>query len=480
MADARRACRGAITKADEKRIKAVLAEALAEITPPRAETENDLAIAEEVIGRLREKIPKEVEIALVGSVAKGTQLKGDKDVDIFLLFPKSRYSRADLDTIGLPCARHAVCKGAKCSTKHAEHPYLQTVVGGVDVEIVPAFKAHSAAEGGSAADRSPFHTEYVLRRISEKGKGEVRLLKKFLKRLSVYGAEVKVEGFSGYLCELLILKCGSFQGLLEEAACWQEPAIDLEGHYPSPAQAREKFAFPPLTVVDPVDRNRNVAAAVSQTSLSKFVLAARAFLRNPQTEFFFETERKLGKKEFAEIRALAGRGAPFARALAFSAPDVVPDILWPQLRRTARILFERLEAAGFQVFDYAYWTDERKSCAIIFQLTVRELPAVEKVAGPEIQFVSGVEDFVRRHRNPLAGPWVGGNRIYSAKKRRFSRAEDLIWYIAGHPREFAIPSKIAPFLEKARPLPVSALASPKYARFAHDFVHKKHYYLELY
>ncbi|VVC71760.1 CCA-adding enzyme [uncultured archaeon] len=433
------------------------------------------------MGRLRKKIPGDVEIALVGSIAKGTQLRGDKDIDIFLLFPKSKYHRGDLDTVGLQCARHAVEKGGKCVTQYAEHPYLKTTCGGIEVEIVPAFKIHSAEEGGSSADRTPFHTEYVQKKIAEKQKGEVRLLKKFLKRLSIYGAEVKVEGFSGYMCELLIIASGSFLRLAEEAAYWQSPAIDLEKYYASAEAAREKFKFPPLTVIDPVDRNRNVAAAVSQTSLSKFVLACRAFLRSPSKEFFFEAPRKIGHNEFAEIKsALSGKGVPFAYAIEFGSPDAVPDIVWPQLRRTARILFERLEAAGFQVFDYSYWTDEKKTCAIIFQLLVSELPSVEKVAGPEIQFVKGAEDFIMKHRNPLAGPWAGGNRLYSAKKRRFVKAIELISYVCAHPHEFAIPSKIAPFLVKAKPLPVSALLKPKYARFAHDFVHKKHYYLELY
>ncbi len=36
------------------------------------------------------------------------------------------------------------------------------------------------------------------------------MFKKFVKAAGVYGAEVKIQGFSGYVCEVLTLKFGSF------------------------------------------------------------------------------------------------------------------------------------------------------------------------------------------------------------------------------------------------------------------------------
>jgi len=176
--------------------------------------------------------------------------------------------------------------------------------------------------------------------------------------------------------------------------------------------------------------------------------------------------------------ALLWNDAPEVLAIRFPAPKLmVPDTLWPQLRRTARILFDRLNSAGFEVFDYNYWTDEDKECIVIFQFTVSELPNLEKVTGPEIQFEEGAADFISAHRNAIAGPWVGGNRVYSARKRRFTHARDLVAHIAGHPKEFGIPSKIGELLPSYRTVGAKQLLSKKYASFAYDFVHKKHYYL---
>ena len=44
----------------------------------------------------------------------------------------------------------------------------------------------------------------------------MRLLKKFLKSVGVYGAEIATSGFSGYVTEILILKYGSFESVLQE------------------------------------------------------------------------------------------------------------------------------------------------------------------------------------------------------------------------------------------------------------------------
>src|SRR5207247_7594350 len=87
--------------------------------------------------------------------------------------------------------------------------------------------------------------------------------------------------FSGYLCELPVLRYGTFRGGLEASLSWR-PGIVLELDR-APART-----FPePLTVVDPVDPNRNVASAVSVEQLATFVHAAREYLQNPSERFFF-------------------------------------------------------------------------------------------------------------------------------------------------------------------------------------------------
>ena len=51
---------------------------------------------------------------------------------------------------------------------------------------------------------------------------EVRVLKKFMKGIDTYGAEIKVGGFSGMLCETLILNYGSFEDTIKSASDWKK------------------------------------------------------------------------------------------------------------------------------------------------------------------------------------------------------------------------------------------------------------------
>ena len=103
---------------------------------------------------------------------------------------------------------------------------------------------------------------------------DVLLLKQFMKGIGVYGSELKVGGFSGYLAELLVLCYGSFAGVLQAA-------IRLEaGNVHRPGRASGKKTHDePLVVVDPVDPNRNVAAALTLDKMFQFAAASRCIPR---------------------------------------------------------------------------------------------------------------------------------------------------------------------------------------------------------
>ena len=143
-----------------------------------------------------------------GSVAKDTWLSENPDIDIFMRLPTS-IPRKNLGEVGLKIAKKAA-EGYVQLERFAEHPYLEIVVEGYHADIVPCYDA-KPGEWQSATDRTPYHTDYINRTSQLKAlRGEVRLLKAFMQGIGVYGAEIKVGGFSGYLCELLIMNYGSF------------------------------------------------------------------------------------------------------------------------------------------------------------------------------------------------------------------------------------------------------------------------------
>ncbi|RLF26546.1 MAG: CCA tRNA nucleotidyltransferase, partial [Thermoplasmata archaeon] len=251
---------------------------------PGIREEKKLARAvEALMNRLREAASREgLEPMLVGSVAKGTYLK-NPDIDVFIMFPVD----VPVKEMEQRCTAIGRSVVESWEMRHAQHPYVRGRFMGYDVEIVPCYRVDSPKNKKSPVDRTPFHTRYIQEHLRPELRDEVRLLKQFMKGTGVYGAEVRVKGFSGYLCELLVLKYGSFQGVLRASRRWKRgKSLCLEG-------GAHKSFNDPLVFIDPVDPDRNVAAPVSEQSLAVFRYAASCYLRKPSTRFFFPRDAEV-------------------------------------------------------------------------------------------------------------------------------------------------------------------------------------------
>jgi len=449
---------------DAKAIGKVFSKVLPRCKPSAAEMKRDFSAANSLIWKLERVVPPAVEIKLVGSLAKGTNLSGNREFDIFLLFPR-HYSHQEMAMLGLHYARRAF-SGMRTEARYAEHPYLQVFSGDRHADIVPAYKIGHVGERGSAVDRSPLHTAYVNSKLGERGKDEVRLLKRFMKNFGVYGAELRTEGFSGYLCELLVICYGSLLGLMEEAAKWDAPAIDMEGG--RCAEALRKAFSSPLVFIDPIDPKRNVAAVVSQTSLSRFVFACRRFLKSPSERFFFSRK---GTWSAGEIRrAIAARGTS-SYLVSFPAQKAVPDVLWPQLKKTAHALSRRLEEDGFDVFGLYHWSDG-KECAILFELPCGKLPFVKKVAGPAVRFGRDCEEFVKRHKKAL-NLHIEHERLVAVERRKETDALKALSAACKNPIGLGVPGEMAKELCKAKVSEASRALCKKYLEFYSDYFFAK-------
>ncbi len=390
-------------------------EALARIRPREAEHTHTWEVATSLLaavagdGRAKGMV--------VGSVARDTWLSGDRDLDIFLLFPPD-LSREELEERGLDLARKIARRFAgSFQEKYAEHPYVNATIDGLDVDLVPCYEVASAAKIQSAVDRTPFHTRYIAEKIASL-RDDVLLAKQFAKACGVYGSDQMTEGFSGYLCELLILHAGGFTPLLSAAAGWKPgPCIDLEGHA---CKAFEE----PLRVVDPVDPARNVAAALSMTRMFEFVEYCRGYLEDPSADFFFPAgPASLGRDGFA--RALASRGT-FLCALTFATPPLIPDIVVPQLRRSLASVRGLLARHGFPVLqdDCAMGEDR---CILVLELLADRLPPVTRHTGPPIWDRANAAKFAEKYwQNPLSGPFIREGRYLVDLERPFTDAGDLL------------------------------------------------------
>jgi tRNA nucleotidyltransferase (CCA-adding enzyme) len=406
----------------------VFATVLARVTPEKSQRAKIEALAK----RLEKKVLSaskalgvKAQVRVEGSVAKDTWLSEEPDIDIFMRVSKT-IPRKSLGEVCLRIARKAA-KGSEQIERFAEHPYLEAIVDDVRVNIVPCYSTEKG-EWLSATDRTPFHTDYVKRHLNNKMLDEVRLLKRFMQGIGVYGAEIKIGGFSGYLCELLILHYKSFANTLKAFARHkQRIVIDIKHYYKERVKELQLLFTEPLVVVDPVDKGRNVASAVQGQKLFTFVAASRGFLKNPSLDFFYHPETTALTVKELEL-ALEKRGSTIV-FLTFGKVNAVPDILWGQLYKSQRSLHKLIQLNDFRILRDLTWSDEKALNVFMFELEHCCLPPVKKHSGPPLEKERECKNFVLKHLNNLgtvSGPYIEEGRWVVEVRRKYTDACDLL------------------------------------------------------
>jgi tRNA nucleotidyltransferase (CCA-adding enzyme) len=362
-----------------------------------------------------EELGIKTRVHVEGSVAKDTWLSNEPDIDVFMRLSKST-PRNSLGDVCLKVARKAT-RGSKQVERFADHPYLEAFVERVRVNIVPCYDVKQG-EWMSATDRTPFHTDYINK----------RLLKKFMKGTGVYGAEIKVGGFSGYLCELLILHYGSFLNTVKAFASHKERmAIDIAGFYDGRENELDLLFDEPLVLVDPIDRARNVASAVRKKRLYDFIAAAQEFLKKPSLEFFYppETVPLSAERMRQELKKRVSKIV----FVVFGRVDAVPDVLWGQLYKSQRSLRKLVELNDFRVLRELAWSNEKDLNMFVFELEHCCIPLVKLHLGPPLDKESECQKFIAKHvgkTETISGPYVEDGRWVVLVQRKFTDACDLL------------------------------------------------------
>jgi tRNA nucleotidyltransferase (CCA-adding enzyme) len=247
-----------------------------------------------------------------------------------------------------------------------------------------------------------------------------------MRGIGVYGAEIRVGGFSGYLCELLILNYSSFLKTLKRISQWTiGEVIDIENLYAGRIREVKLLFDAPLIVVDPVDFRRNVAAAVSKERLGELITASRTFLKSPQFSLFYPPMKQPSSSRLRERLTHLDFDVI---VLFFAGGRLVPDVLWGQLYKSMRSLRSLLVHHGFQVLKTAAWSDEEQVNALIFGLESRVISPIKRHLGPSFDSREA-NNFLEKHvtaDTTIIGPWIEGTRWVVGMKRRYNDAVTLL------------------------------------------------------
>ncbi|HEX5519474.1 MAG TPA: CCA tRNA nucleotidyltransferase [Candidatus Nitrosocosmicus sp.] len=367
------------------------------------------------------------DVVFGGSFAKGTWLKNETDIDIFVKFD-SQIDFVDFENYGKEIGLKSL-RTFSPYLRYADHPYVEAFVETVKINVVPCFDV-PYGRWKSAADRSPFHTDYVINNLDNDKKNQVRILKKFLKSLNIYGAEISTKGFSGYVSEVLVIKFGSFLSVLDYFSdySFEKRIITVDSVFVD-AKKEKKFNSP-LIVLDPVDYNRNLGTAISSLSVATFILSSRAFLMNPKSRFFTDIQ----KTEPIDP-SIIGLYSSNILIIEFKFSFRAPDVIWGQLQKTAGSISKSIESYGFNILKNISFTDEKEHCVLAFLLDSVIIPKFYKRAGPDILRKSDSEKFIESNSRSNLKWLSDDNRINCILSRDYTDIRDYLKFLINSKHE---------------------------------------------
>ncbi len=295
---------------------------LKDITP----TQEELKLINEIVKKLRKLLEEKAQqlnlkytkIEPQGSTGiKQTQLKNDFDIDLFVGLDYELYSpkydglsrnklKKESKKDFLYLCNNWIKKSLITKEFHnprllyAEHPYvtvdyfINNIKIKVDIVLYFDLELEYINKFGpiTAVDRSPWHGRFIKENLSPEQKNDVRLLKQFFKANHSYGDKSAVGkvGFIGYSAELLIYYYDNLQNLFNNFKFLKEKPSDYYNRTLKELGKIHHFQNDYIIITDPIDKNRNVASAISEKAYKYCNQRIIEFKKNPNKKFFFIEE----------------------------------------------------------------------------------------------------------------------------------------------------------------------------------------------
>ena len=347
----------------------------------------------------------EAKVFLGGSFAKGTFLKDNYDIDIFVRFDK-KYIEKDLSGLLEKCL-----KGLNYTRVHGSRDYFQ-IKDDLKFEIVPVLDIKNPEDAKNVTDMSPLHVEWVIKNSSSKLREDIILLKQFCKGIGVYGAESYIKGFSGHVVDILVIYYGGFKKVLRASLKWKDKqVIDYYKYHKGEAMwnLNKSKLQSPLIIIDPVLPSRNAAAALGYGKFNIFKKNAKDFLKKPSKSFFvvkkFDVEKYGGF--VLKIEGLSGKGE---RVL-----HMKEDVVGAKLLKVYDFIMKGLKdfkvvSSGWN-FDYIW-----------FKVKDNEIEKEYERIGPSIKLKEDVKKFKLKHKKT----YVKKGKVCCKIKRECYKVDDMI------------------------------------------------------
>lgn len=311
---------------------------------------------------------KNAETIVGGSFAKNTWLKGNHDIDIFVLYKTNENISQKLGTVLKECFKNV-------NIVHGSRDYFQIKKWRLDFEVIPVFKISKSEDAKNVTDVSILHANWVIANSNERLVDEIRLAKQFCKTNRIYGAETFIKGFSGYVLEILVIYYDGFEELIKAACKWKKgDIIDIMNYKTN----LNKDKLSPLIVIDPVQKERNAAAALSFEKLELFINLCKKYVKKRSIDYFVKAKVDLKKHDIVlQFKPLIG----------------FKDVVGTKALKVFEFLNEKLDI-DFGVKDSGWYYDEQ---LMYFDLKKKKIDPYFKHFGPLVNDKINALKFKQKH-----------------------------------------------------------------------------------
>ncbi len=376
---------------------------------------------------------------------KQTQLRNDFDIDFFIGLNyndyKERYDKLSKNKQKKEIKQEfrRLCKQwiiAALNPEHfknpgllyAEHPYVtvdyysEGIKVVIDIVLYFDLSLEYIQQNGpiTAVDRSPWHGRFIQENLTPQQKNDVRLLKQFFKACHCYGDKSPVGkiGFIGYSAELLIYFYGTLSNLFENFEYLKIFPLDYYKRKKEELLEISHFQNDYLIIIDPIDKNRNVASAISEKAYKYCNHMVKKFLLNPDKNYF-----KINDLEEID---LVKEQESLSSLFILECKSALETTHYTILRDKLYSLGDNIRVHGEMEYSH-----DKKFGKIVFEVVFNELlneyslalycesPKISKTylrKGPPLQNTKNVNQFKKKNPNFLIKDgflWVETERAHS-------------------------------------------------------------------
>lgn len=354
----------------------------------------------------------DVDVVPGGSTAKGTYLKGNFDIDIFVRFKSNQRNISDI--LELMLSDFIDDNDLILERVHGSRDYFNFEFENLFFEIVPVKFIEENTEADNVTDMSPLHVFWVKKHLNDELCNDIRLAKQFCKSIGVYGAESYINGLSGHVLDILIIHYGGFIPFLENVSSWSgATVVDPEDKHDDVfEELNQSKLVSPLIVIDPIDPQRNAAAAVSNEKYNLLINYAKEFLEKPDEKYFvipeFDVEKLISHKQDSEdlfvIEVIPQKGKK--------------DVVITKVLKIFEFLKRHLVLYDFNVH-INDWKIDSDKCYLYFFIDNKELSPTLERQGPPLENFQAVERFQEVHAETFERDgklWVNVRRDFTVSQ----------------------------------------------------------------